>query len=346
MSLHGSRSGVESLGDPIPLHRGKEAEWKARMEVKLGARLLLDLVNGIESRPDFLKEAVFEDPVNGTPVKNLAIDFEAIQSSTPMRTEKGRQQFINSRTDRAQLWKDRHDRAFFFIKESLMMTDYGIAKAIEMDNFRDNVSEAWKQLVGSFSIGNSKWRCVLLRIEHYRNFSIKEDEDFEQYLGRVILATNHFKEANRGQSLSDQELLAYLLVGIGKNIFQEVSQDLGRFTEDQLTFEAAIICIRNRLLMQKVNSTVNDRLSDSDHFTTLEKPDINLLHRTTSDFQRARDKAVKRKSNLRKKAFFKLNQRNFLTNKSTNNMKWLMCQKIHLKSVLGSPRNLEYYQKL
>ena len=95
------------------------------------------------------------------------------------------------------------------------------------------------------------------------------------------MATNHFKEANRGQSLSDQELLIFLPVGIGKNIFQEVSQDLGRFTEDQLTFEAAIICIRNRLLMQKVNSSVNERLSGSDHLTTLEKPDINLLHRTT-----------------------------------------------------------------
>ena len=203
MSSYGSRSGNESLGEPIPLHRGKEAEWKARIEVKLGFRLLLDIVNGAETRPEFLTDSVFEDPINGTPMKNLSVDFEAIQQSSSIRPDKSRKQFANSLADRAQSWKDRHDRAFFFIKESLMATDYGIAKAIELDNFRDDVSLAWKHLVKSFSIGNSKWRCVLLRIEHYLNFSIRDGEDFEQYLGRVILATNQFKEANKGISLSD-----------------------------------------------------------------------------------------------------------------------------------------------
>ena len=113
-----------------------------------------------------------------------------------------------------------------------MLMDYGMAKAIEMDVYRNDVSEAWKQIVKSFSIGNAKWRRILHRIEHYRNFTIKDGEDFE-----VILAKIQFKEANRGVSLSDQELLAYLLVGIGRDIFQEISQDLGRLPEDQLTFE-------------------------------------------------------------------------------------------------------------
>ena len=137
-----------------------------------------------------IKDAVFEDPINGTPVKNLAIDFEAIHFTSTGRTEKARQQFVNSEADRAQIWKDRHDKAFYFIKESLMMSEYGIAKAIEMDPFRHDVSQAWKALIKSFSIGNSKWRCVLLRIEHNKNVSIREGEDFEQYLGRVIVATN------------------------------------------------------------------------------------------------------------------------------------------------------------
>ena len=79
--------------------------------------------------PEFLKDSVFEDPINGTPVKNLTIDFEVIQTSLENRAEKVRRRFVNSNTDRAQLWKDRHHRAFFFIKESLMSTEYGIAKA-------------------------------------------------------------------------------------------------------------------------------------------------------------------------------------------------------------------------
>ena len=144
MSSYGSRSGNEGLGDPIPLHRGKEEEWKARVDVKLGCRLLLDIVNGVETRPEFLKDCTYEDPINGTPVKNLAIDFEAIHNTSSRRSDKARQNFINREADRAQIWKDRHDKAFFFIKECLMMTDYGIAKAIELDNFRDDVSEGWK----------------------------------------------------------------------------------------------------------------------------------------------------------------------------------------------------------
>jgi hypothetical protein len=191
-----------------------------------------------------------------------------------------------------------------------MMSDYGIAKATEMDNFRDDVSEAWKHLLKSFSIGNSKWRCVLLRIEHYKNFCIKDGEDFEQYLGRVILATNQFKEANKGISLSDQELLAYLLVGIGKDIFHEISQDLGRVSEDQLTFESTIICIRNRLLMQKVNSTVSETHSDSHHYPQLELSGANLSART-SDNQRAKFRANKKRLNLRKKSLFKASNGKF-----------------------------------
>jgi hypothetical protein len=113
MSSYGSRTGNEGLLDPIPLLRGKEAEWKARMEVKLGSKLLLDIVTGAETRPEFLKDAYFEDPVNGTPVKNLAIDFEAIHYTSTGQSEKARQQFINAQADRAQLWKDKHDRAFF-----------------------------------------------------------------------------------------------------------------------------------------------------------------------------------------------------------------------------------------
>jgi len=116
MSSYGSRSGNEGLGEPIALHRGKEAEWKARLEVKLGSKLLLDIVNGAELRPEFLKDTTFKDPINGTPVKNLAIDFEAIHYTSTGRTEKAREQFINEQADRAQSWKDQHDRAFYFIK--------------------------------------------------------------------------------------------------------------------------------------------------------------------------------------------------------------------------------------
>ena len=75
MSLYGSRSGNEGLGEPIALHRGKEAEWKARLEVKLGSKLLLDIVNGAEVCPEFIKDTTFKYPINGTPVKNLASDF-------------------------------------------------------------------------------------------------------------------------------------------------------------------------------------------------------------------------------------------------------------------------------
>ena len=72
------------------MYRGKEAEWKPRIKVKLGARLLLDIVNRAEVLPEFLKDIVFEDTINCTPVKNLAINFEAIQTSSGNRTEKAR----------------------------------------------------------------------------------------------------------------------------------------------------------------------------------------------------------------------------------------------------------------
>jgi len=110
-------------------------------------------------------------------------------------------------------------------------------------------------------------------------------------------------------SLSDQELLAYLLVGIGRDIFQEISQDLGRLPEDQLTFESTIVCIRNRLLMQKVNSTVGDQQSDSHHHSQMEISSANLVARN-SDQQRARHKANKRKFNLRNKSLFKASNGN------------------------------------
>ena len=79
MSLYGSRTGNKSLGDPIPLHLENEAEWKAKMEVKFLARQLLDIVTGVETRPELLNDLLYEDPIDGT---NLIIDFEGTHNGS------------------------------------------------------------------------------------------------------------------------------------------------------------------------------------------------------------------------------------------------------------------------
>ena len=123
------------------------------MEMRLGSKLLWEIVSGEEPFPTYLKRTESVDPVLGTPVKNLSIDFLGGSSSRSSIDEDISE--LNMRLIQvAREWKNRHDRANYFIKESLSLTEYGLAKAKSMDMYRNDVAKAWKELLKTFCIGN------------------------------------------------------------------------------------------------------------------------------------------------------------------------------------------------
>jgi hypothetical protein len=244
MSSHGSATGF-SVSDLIPLNVGKENEWKGRMEMRLGSKLLWDIVSGQE-KPDYLrlKRSTTTDPSTGTPTKNLSVDFEEIsrETSNALSSADFSPEGINRAgflVMQAKEWKNRHDKAFYYIKECLSLTEYGMAKATELDFHRDNVAEAWRVLVSSFISGNMMMKKLMIRINHYRHFAMREEESFEAYLGRVMLVLGEYREANRGAIMDECDLLGFLCVGMGP-MFQRIVGDLGRMNEDEMKAHSAI----------------------------------------------------------------------------------------------------------
>jgi len=182
MTSYGSVPGISGL---ILLVRGKENEWMERIEMRLGRQQLWEIVSGEEKPPIFLKSNHTANLGHGTPTVNLAIDFEEIERESKNeeneRTPGGGQHALFKLTMEAKEWKARHDKAYYFIKESLSATEYGLPKAKAMVMFRDNMAAAWQEITKSFNIGNLMLKKLVIRINHYRHFSIREGEDFESY---------------------------------------------------------------------------------------------------------------------------------------------------------------------
>ena len=155
MSSYDSGPGTS---EPVPLVRGKENRWMERIQIRLGREQLWEIVSGEETPPNSLISNHTYNTSTGTPTVNLAIDFDRIQREF-MNKQNQRSPFACQNlqfkfTMEARDWKGRHDRANYFIIESLTSTEYGLPKAKQMEVFRDNMAQAWKAITTSFNIGN------------------------------------------------------------------------------------------------------------------------------------------------------------------------------------------------
>jgi hypothetical protein len=69
---------------------------------------------------------------------------------------------------------------------------------------------------------------------------MKENEDFESYLSRVMIVLGEYRDANRGGVLDNCDLLGFLCVGLGA-IFQNIVGDLGRMKEEDMSFDSVVV---------------------------------------------------------------------------------------------------------
>ena len=120
---------------------------------------------------------------------------------------------------------------------------------------RDNMAQAWKAITKSNNIGNLMLKKLVTRINLYRHFSIREGEDFESYLGRVLLVIGEYRELNKGVELEMCDMLGFLCVGMG-SLFTNVISDLGRMVESDMNFERVVFLVRRSLLNQNVSNSV------------------------------------------------------------------------------------------
>ena len=79
-----------------------------------------------------------------------------------------------------------------------------------MDMYRNDVAKAWKEWLKTFCIGHLMFKKLMININHYKHFIMKENEDFESYLSRVMLVLGDYRDANRGGVLGTCDLLGVL----------------------------------------------------------------------------------------------------------------------------------------
>ena len=143
-TMYSSHGSVTGNSDLIPLVRGKENEWMERMEMRLGRQQLWEIVSGEEPQPKVVTTNTRANVTSGTPTRSLAINFDEIfRASISGQTDPEPTPDIcisTKLTLEAKDWKSRHDRAYYFIKESLSMTEYGLPKCKQMSAYRDDVS--------------------------------------------------------------------------------------------------------------------------------------------------------------------------------------------------------------
>jgi hypothetical protein len=165
------------------------------------------------------------------------------------------------------------------------------------------MAAAWKEITQSFNIGNLMMKKLVIRINHYRHFSIRDGEDFESYLGRVLLVIGEYRELNKGVELEMCDLLGFLCVGMG-SLFTNVISDLGRMKEEDMDFEQVVFLIRQSLLNQNVSNTVTNFSNNMANNGMENIVDSTLLVRHKSGLEMAKNKANKRKINFEKKSAF------------------------------------------
>ena len=94
---------------------------------------------------------------------------------------------------------------------------------------------------------------------------MSDDASFEAYLGLVMLVLGEYREANRGAMMDECDLLGFFCVGMGP-MFQRVVNDMGRMSEEEMTFAKVVQLIRQSLLNSSVTNSVNNFVSDSGNF--------------------------------------------------------------------------------
>jgi hypothetical protein len=295
-SLYGSGSGNIPLV-PIALVNGQEAHWQFRMKTALRSSGLWTIVSGVETTPVLaalpLRSSSSTDATPARVALNLADVGSTELSDGPNLRSTSRLM------DESHAWRIRHDKAFNFIQSSLALNDFGMSKAIEMEVYEADVALAWKHITKSFDVVNNVWGCILLKLQHYRNFQRRPDEQLEQYCGRVQNALISYRNANEGLDLDNIDQIVFLLIGLG-DIFDEVKGDLGRLSKEETTYKRVLDLIRQNRTLDRISSQFSSK-------NVMQEEAGVFLHHSSegnnnSGLQKARKKYLSKRRNEKKKS--------------------------------------------